>query len=213
MSVLPFERLPDDEKRLASLLRERNLIRFAISDPICFRSIDSTQAFVANELKSSKEGDMVMSLVQTAGRGREGRYWYSQGGGLWMTLTLVPPVPEIVAAVSRIATDSIVNALAKYGLPHCSVKPPNDVFFGKRKIAGVLVDASVKGDSSLAYLGVGININNEPTSISEISDLATSLWLETSRITNLIEFAATFIECLDLEYWLEIEHCSASSSR
>jgi len=122
-----------------------------------------------------------------------------------MTLTLIPPDPGLIVGINRVATESIVSALSSNGLPNCFVKPPNDVFYKIRKIAGVLLDASIKGNKSVAYLGVGVNINNDPTSIAEISELATSFRAETGRTTDVIEFATTFIELFDYEYSLAID--------
>ena len=198
--MLDFERSVDDEERLRALLNHRSLRWLRITDPIYLKTVDSTQLFVANTMQSSREGDLVLSRVQTFGKGRENRIWFSQNGGLWLTLTLVPPDAEILAKVPLISTTAILKTLVKLGLADCAVKPPNDVYCSGKKIAGVLADASVNGSKSVVYLGIGINVNNDPSQIGEISTIATSAKLETGRTFDLIDFAASLIENLDSEY-------------
>ncbi len=94
----------------------------------------------------------------------------------------------------------------KLGLAECSIKPPNDVYCGGKKIAGVLADASVEGSKSIVYLGVGINVNNDPSEIGEITNIATSVKLETGKTFDLIELAGSLIENLDAEYFLACSH-------
>jgi BirA family transcriptional regulator, biotin operon repressor / biotin---[acetyl-CoA-carboxylase] ligase len=151
-------------------------------------------------MKSTREGDVVISRLQTAGRGREQREWISQEGGLWMTITLVPPFPEVIEALSPAATVSIVRTLTRYTVPNLSIKEPNDVYCDKRKIAGVLVDAVVKGRDSVGYLGMGVNLNNDPTKIKLISGIATSSKLVIGKEINVLEFAAALLWNFDQEY-------------
>lgn len=201
-------RLPEDEKRLLELLRWRQLQRLVEMNPIFLKSVESTQEIATEQLKTEREGDLVIAREQTGGRGREGRRWHSQGGGLWMTITLAPPRPEILEGIALLATSAILNLLIARGLPECFVKPPNDVYCGARKIAGVLADATVTGEKSIVYLGIGINVNNDPTSIKEISDTATSMKIVTGRTFDLIELAADLLESLDLGYSRALETTS-----
>ena len=193
-------RLLDEEKELRELLRHKRLRRLLVSNLIVLKSVDSTQAYAANELESKFEGDVVISKVQTAGKGREGRSWVSQSGGLWMTVILLPPINEILGMIPAIATKSIVETFRDFGIPSCTIKLPNDVYCNGRKIAGVLADAVIQGAKSIVYLGIGININNDPSEIEAISETATSLSKETGRKENLARFAASLVENLDRGY-------------
>jgi biotin-(acetyl-CoA carboxylase) ligase len=74
------------------------------------------------------------------------------------------------------------------------------VYCSGRKIAGVLADAIIRGTKSIVYLGIGINVNNDPSKIEAISDSATSLSRETGREESLARFTALLIENLDREY-------------
>jgi len=151
-------------------------------------------------LRNPRQGDLVISRAQTAGIGRENRVWYSQEGGLWLTLILIPPLPEILSDIPSIATETVVATLGQFGIQDCKIKLPNDVYCRGKKIAGVLADASVKGTHSIVYLGIGINLNNDPSSIAELSQTATSVKLITNRTVDVVQFAASFIVNLDSLY-------------
>jgi len=192
-------RLSEEEEELKVLLNRKNLRRLHANNLLVLESVDSTQSYAADELRSNREGDVVISKVQTTGKGREGRSWHSQNGGLWMTIVLLPRFGEIVGRLLALATGSIVETFREFGLG-CTIKLPNDVYYNGRKIAGVLADAVIQGSESIVYLGIGVNINNDPTEIERISATATSLFKETGRKENLIKFAASLIENLDRKY-------------
>jgi BirA family transcriptional regulator, biotin operon repressor / biotin---[acetyl-CoA-carboxylase] ligase len=199
VSRLEIKRLLHEEQELKQLLNDMQLRKFVVQNPIILQSVDSTQSYMANELKSWREGDIVVSKVQTAGRGRGGRSWISQIGGLWMTITLLPNI-EILASIPLIASESIAKTLCDYGTTECNVKLPNDVYCGGKKIAGVLADAVIQETKSIMYLGMGINVNNDPVEIVEISKIATSLSREIGRKVDLVKFTASLIQNLDIRY-------------
>jgi BirA family biotin operon repressor/biotin-[acetyl-CoA-carboxylase] ligase len=117
-----------------------------------------------------------------------------------MTITLLPPLSEILGNVSAIATESIVRTFRDLGIANCTIKPPNDVYCNGKKIAGVLADAIIQGTKSIVYLGIGINVNNDPSKIEAISDSATSLSKETRHEESLTRFTVSLIENLDQRY-------------
>jgi BirA family transcriptional regulator, biotin operon repressor / biotin---[acetyl-CoA-carboxylase] ligase len=186
--------------QLQNLLAVHQFQRFHNFRLILLDSVDSTQTFLQDRPDSKKEGVLVISRIQTKGKGREGRAWVSEDGGLWMTLVLEPPKPEVLAELPQIATRSIVATFHEFDLLDCSVKLPNDVYCSGKKIAGVLVDAIIEGERSIAYLGVGINLNNDPRKNSLIGEIATSFVAETGQNVDLERFAFFFLVNLDSEY-------------
>jgi BirA family biotin operon repressor/biotin-[acetyl-CoA-carboxylase] ligase len=186
--------------QLQKLLAVHQFRRFHNFRLILLDSVDSTQTFLRDRPDSKKEGVLVISRIQTKGKGREGRAWVSEDGGLWMTLVLEPPKPEVLVELPQIATRSIVATFCEFDLPYCSVNLPNDVYCSGKKIAGVLVDAVVEGERSIAYLGIGINLNNDPRKNSLIGEIATSFVAETGQNVDLERFAFFFLVNLDSEY-------------
>lgn len=108
-------------------------------------------------------GQGVLAHRQVAGRGRHGREWVSERGGLWLSVVTRPDAAEGLDALSL----RIGLALARFleealpGLPRLDLKWPNDLLLAGRKVAGVLVEARWSGDRCLwAVAGVGINLRN-----------------------------------------------------
>ena len=194
------QRILSEEKELRELLRGHRFRRLNNIHPKIFDSITSTQNFLQAEIEPKEEGDLVVTRIQTEGKGREGRAWISDRGGLWMTLLLKPPRPQIIEDLQLISTRSIVNALEKFGLSGCSVKLPNDVYFSGKKIAGVLVDAQIQGAESIVFLGIGIDVNNDPSKNKAISEIATSFYAETRHILDLNSLTCQLLVNLDELY-------------
>ena len=129
----------------------------------------STQA-VARSLAEdgAPDGTLVWARRQTAGKGRLGRRWRSDAGGLYVSWLLRPTFPpERLAELSLACADALAQALRGFGIA-TAVKPPNDILAlcadGKaRKLCGILCEAS--GDSKRLHwliIGFGINVNNAP---------------------------------------------------
>lgn len=125
-----------------------------------FDTINSTQSF-ASELASKKQenGTMVIAKKQTQGRGRLNRKWTSPSGGVWFSVILRPEF-EISAATLFPMASSLALAIAieKFLRIKPELKWPNDLTIDGKKVAGILVDASVEsGKIEYLILGVGIN--------------------------------------------------------
>jgi BirA family biotin operon repressor/biotin-[acetyl-CoA-carboxylase] ligase len=126
-----------------------------------------------------------MSLVitddQTAGRGRNGRKWFSQAGGsLIFSLLLKPSEVEIqsMGLFSALGTLAVAQAIEeRAGGASIQIKWPNDVLVNKMKICGVLAEANWIGDRlESLVVGVGLNVSHLAVSPAEsISFPAVSL--------------------------------------
>lgn len=117
---------------------------------------------------------------QTAGRGRQGRAWVSPRGEnlLFSVLMRVACPPARLPPVALVAGLAVRDAVAR-AAPSADVKIkwPNDVLVGKRKVAGVLVEAVTAGSRVEAVIvGVGLNVHTR-TFPEEIADRATSVAL------------------------------------
>jgi BirA family biotin operon repressor/biotin-[acetyl-CoA-carboxylase] ligase len=148
----------------------------------------STQT-VARSLaeEGAPDGTLVWALRQTAGRGRLGRRWRSEPGGLFVSWLLRPRFPPSRLADFSLACGAAAAAAMRDAAGvDAAVKPPNDVLArgadGRyRKLCGILCEAS--GDSTGLHwlvVGVGVNVDNLPP-----LKRATSLRLLTGRRTGL----------------------------
>lgn len=102
---------------------------------------------------------LVVAKRQTAGRGQQGRAWWSGAGSLCFSLALDPhqqglgstPQGLLSLAIAYTVTEAIrrlVDAPAR-------IKWPNDVLLDGRKVAGVLIESP---KPSRLVLGVGVNV-------------------------------------------------------
>lgn len=107
---------------------------------------------------------LVLATEQTAGRGRGGNRWWSASGGLMFSLVLERTQNAAAgnwSGYSLAAGLAICEALSrlKPGLQQFTVKWPNDVYAGERKICGILCESPTTARGRL-IVGIGVNVNN-----------------------------------------------------
>ncbi|MBU1754412.1 biotin--[acetyl-CoA-carboxylase] ligase [bacterium] len=162
--------------------------------------VSSTQDVLRSLIVSgSPEGTIVISETQSEGRGRLDREWVSPEGGLWFSVTLIPPLgPEAAPQITMIAALSIVQAIRDVvGLSAC-IKWPNDIFINNKKVAGIIGEMS-SHQVAIKYIALGIGINvNIP--LEKLPSCATSVFHETQREIPLEELLSSFLDHLDDNY-------------
>lgn len=183
---------------------------------------------VHEELRSTQErarelarggaphGTLVISEVQTGGRGRLGRRWGSPAGGLWMSLVLRPRISTKVAArITQTAAVGVAKALREMGVD-ARIKWPNDLLAGEAggpKICGILAESSAEmvpvaakrvgsGEGrpvDFVVLGIGLNANLDPDDLGVPEKEATTLRRELGREVDLLALLRTLLAHLDAE--------------
>ena len=125
-----------------------------------FDTVDSTQNYAIEISKKKNEsGSVVISQRQTAGRGRMNRKWITIKGGLSMSVVLHPKFDASVSTLFPMAASlALATAIQKTINIKPNVKWPNDVVIKGKKVAGMIVDASIQSNLiESMVLGVGIN--------------------------------------------------------
>jgi BirA family biotin operon repressor/biotin-[acetyl-CoA-carboxylase] ligase len=187
------DRLPVDFAE--ALERARPRLGRLGSEIFFFSSTGSTSD-VASALaaRGDREGAVVVAEAQTAGRGRRGRSWFSPPlSGLYVSLVLAPGrarvTPDRATALLTLAAGvALAEAVELVAGLAADIKWPNDLFVGRRKLAGILAER-VTPDA--VVLGYGINVGTMAYP-RELGDRATSLELELGRaIDRGILFAET----------------------
>lgn len=166
-------------------------------------SVDSTMA-VARELADdgAAHGTLVLAEEQTAGRGRRGRSFYSPARqNLYFTLVLRCPM-DVHRRLPVIMPIAVCEAIREF-VPAAAIKWPNDIWIGERKTCGMLIDAEISADGPVAFPGIGINVNGDPTVEPQLRDIATSLARETGAPVTREHLLANI--CNRLEALLEAD--------
>jgi BirA family biotin operon repressor/biotin-[acetyl-CoA-carboxylase] ligase len=146
-------------------------------------SIDSTNTYLIRRAQNgAASGVLCLAERQTAGRGRRGRSWVSPyGANIYLSLLWRYPFgPSELAGISLAAGTAVATALWAAGVQEVALKWPNDVLWGRRKLAGLLLEvAGESGGPSHVVVGVGINTRLDPTQAAHIDqpwvDLTTIL--------------------------------------
>ena len=127
-------------------------------------AIDSTQRWARALLDALLADDEEPSpyccaaLEQTAGRGRGERSWVSASGGVYATLVFRTNGEEGLQSLPARAAVALAGVINPIVGGACRIKWPNDLVVGRRKMAGLLVDAVSAADSKpWALLGFGVN--------------------------------------------------------
>lgn len=164
---------------LHSLVKELpHGLRQALGEVFEFDRIDSTNDEALRGLRGGKFGhSLIVAREQTAGRGRRGHQWRSPGGaGLYFSLVREFPLPldRILALgpVIALAVRAGLSDLEVFGL---SVKWPNDLLSGNRKLGGILVETHGADEQRHVVVGIGLNLRFPPEVMKKIDKPAVDL--------------------------------------
>ncbi len=118
-------------------------------------SIDSTNSELMRRAAAGLHAPVLLvAEQQTAGRGRLGRRWLSDGAAA-LTFSLgLALAPRDWSGLSLAVGVSVAGSLH----PELLIKWPNDIWLHERKLAGILIETAGAPDHRYAVIGVGINI-------------------------------------------------------
>ena len=150
------------------------------------------------------EGIVVFAEKQSAGRGQRGNTWESAAGkGLWFSVLLRPKITisDPVQLAQHTAQIVATTVQSEFHLS-ATVKLPNDIYIGNRKVAGVLVEMRAQTKAPhLAVLGIGVNVNQMPHDFSEeLRGRATSLAIARPGLIDRSSFAIALLRNLNRLY-------------
>jgi BirA family transcriptional regulator, biotin operon repressor / biotin---[acetyl-CoA-carboxylase] ligase len=128
---------------------------------------DSTNTALKRTADYAHKGAVVVTDHQTGGRGRLGRTWLSEAGldltfSVLLRPRLQPAQGHLLALATGVAVAQVLEEV--FGLEgEVSLKWPNDVLLGGKKVCGILLEASARADTLIwAVAGIGLNVNSEP---------------------------------------------------
>lgn len=163
---------------------------------IVFEELASTNDYLKELLSKFKPLDqltVIMAKNQTSGKGQRGNTWNSEpNSNLTASFLISPEKLEISNQFSLtvIVSLAVYDTLKTLGIQHLSIKWPNDIMIGNKKVAGILIENKLAGHSiKHSIIGIGINVYQKQFP-PEISTKTTSLILEKADINiEILQFA------------------------
>jgi BirA family biotin operon repressor/biotin-[acetyl-CoA-carboxylase] ligase len=141
------------------------------------------------------EGTLVIADVQTAGRGRLNRRWWSPPGCSLLLSLVFRPVflaPHQTQRLTMVCSLAVCDAVAQVTGLRATVKWPNDVMIEGRKVCGLLAELeTVGGRLDYVIVGMGLNVNvdfgdgDAPALVTPATSLKSVLGREVSRLAVL----------------------------
>ena len=118
------------------------------------------------------EGTVAVAEEQTAGRGRQGRSFYSpKGTGLYLSILLRPEAKaEAALPITTAAAVAVAEAVEALTGRDAQIKWVNDICLDGKKVCGILTEASVdleSGGLHYAIVGIGANLLLPPGGFPE----------------------------------------------
>ncbi len=163
------------------------------------KTVDSTNDEVKRRAsKGEPSGLVVAAEEQTRGKGRLGKLWDGQKGGLYFTALIRPELPPSdISSITLAAGYGVCLAIREYTGLDARIKWPNDIIIGNKKVVGMLTEIAAQADMlEYAAIGIGINVNNDCFP-DEIKNKATSLCTELGRKIDRNDFFRCVINRLD----------------
>ena len=125
-----------------------------------FDEIDSTNNYLKNSYQLLDNFTFVSADYQSKGKGRNDRVWESVKGLNLMFSILIkdPKLLEVSTILSLMTAVEVTKLLERYDIDNVSIKWPNDVLIGDKKVCGILLEGQLP---NYLVIGVGLNVNQK----------------------------------------------------
>ena len=135
---------------------------------LVYKHLDKTDSTNAYLQRLQSEGDIrnwvVSADEQTAGKGMGSNGWESEVGknltfSLALGMDFLPAGRQfLLSEAVALGIITVLDGILPAG--NLSIKWPNDIYFGNRKLAGILINSTIKADMmGTSIIGVGLNVN------------------------------------------------------
>lgn len=198
--------------RAPDVLREGEICRqidgcILGTELICLPTTDSTNTECKRRfMNGSREGLVVISDEQSAGRGRAGHEFISpKSKGLYLTALMQPKIAPMDAVnMTAWVAVAVCDAVEEVCGQRPGIKWTNDIILNGKKLCGILTEMEVEAETgALSYIitGIGVNCNHNETDFpAQLQNIATSLALECGKPIRRADLAAALIRALNRMY-------------
>ena len=160
-----------------------------------FDSIESTNDYLIAQ-PFQEVIQLCIAREQTQGKGQHGRVWCSQkDGSILFSIRQNFNTSCDLSGLSLVVALAIVKSLEEAcTIERLSIKWPNDIYFGDKKLSGILLENQLHGDKQSVVIGVGVNYalgenlgcETPWIDLTTISDSVTNITALTAAIINTI---------------------------
>ncbi|MFV0593514.1 MAG: biotin--[acetyl-CoA-carboxylase] ligase [Draconibacterium sp.] len=176
--------------------------------------VDSTNNYAKQLVSDGAEnGTVVLAHFQTRGKGQPGNFWESEAEKNLLTSVILYPTFLDAARqflVSKIVSLSLLELL-QAEVDNVSIKWPNDIYIGNRKVAGILIENSIKGSTlDFSIIGIGLNLNqlefqsNAPNPVS-LQQLNGKLYNTQDVLKAFLNYFRKWYQLLQTEQFQQID--------
>ena len=170
---------------------------------IHFKEIESTNQMALSIIKENKTSlpFVITTDFQTLGKGQLSNKWESENGkNVLISVAINTNIKsENQFILNVISSLSVLDLLEDLNLENTSVKWPNDILIGNRKIAGILIDNKLLSDRiKSTVIGIGLNINQ--SKFTTFKREATSVKNENITNLSLSEISDRLLEFLEFRF-------------
>ena len=165
-------------------------------------TVDSTNTEALRRLPSLETPVVLAAREQTAGRGQRGNQWFSEPGqNLTFSIVLrfnqgALPVADAMW-LNFLSANVVADFVSELG-GSCTIKWPNDIYVGRDKLCGMLIENSLDGGFlATSVIGIGLNMNQlEFPELARATSLARLTGKRYDLETGLARFVQLFEEAL-----------------
>jgi BirA family biotin operon repressor/biotin-[acetyl-CoA-carboxylase] ligase len=148
--------------------------------------------------QGAPDGSVVLAEEMTSARGRFSRAWITPKGQNVSFSVLLRPTITLLPFINMAATLAVAKTVEQTTGVKSVIKWPNDVRVGGRKISGILIESVTDADKvHCSVVGIGINVNFDPSAHPEISSTATSILRETGKLGDRNQVLKLALEHFD----------------
>ncbi len=129
-----------------------------------FKKVNSTNQTSIKLIKNSKnEFGLIISEIQSNGRGQYGRKWISYKGNIFMSIFYkLDKINLSIRSLTKKNCFLVKKVISKYYKNKITFKSPNDLLINKKKICGILQEKIEKSHSKYLIVGIGLNLIKSP---------------------------------------------------
>ncbi len=159
-----------------------------------YDTVTSTNDLLKEKARAgAPAGTVIVAARQTAGRGRMGRSFLSEDGGLYMSVLLRPEGAAVDALqITAHAAVAVALAVEKHTGKPAAIKWVNDIYQGGKKVCGILAEGQASaGGMDFVVLGIGVNLKEPDGGFpKELRDIAGALATEVDKEAFLCDILA-----------------------